>query len=149
MCISLTFQLPLKFTIPSHGWFMTLFYPHYYHLIYTYSHTCPFVKHSQISPMIPRLPYVRMKLPPIQDCPFLVFSPCFFFPMVFLYLNLHMYVYIYIACKTSPRFEGESSITGQLTIHTSPQGAKFVSIDMGLSENSVPLNPMVDDHYPY
>jgi hypothetical protein len=25
----------------------------------------------------------------------------------------------------------------------------FLCVDMGLSENSVPLNPMVNDHYPY
>ena len=35
------------------------------------------------------------------------------------------------------RFE-ESSISGTMTSH-----------DLGVSENSVPLNPMVNDHYPY
>ena len=30
-----------------------------------------------------------------------------------------------------------------------PIDAKDGATDMGLSENSVPLNPMVNDHYPY
>ena len=34
--------------------------------------------------------------------------------------------------------------------HTAqPPGYKIVQKDMGVSENSVPLNPMVKDHYPY
>jgi hypothetical protein len=30
-----------------------------------------------------------------------------------------------------------------------PKNKKKVETNMGVSENSVPLNPMVNDHYPY
>ena len=30
-----------------------------------------------------------------------------------------------------------------------PQIYIYIYMEMGLSENSVPLNPMVNDHYPY
>ena len=48
-----------------------------------------------------------------------------------------------------PRIIGEVRIGGKKWEKNMGKNWVVYSSDLGLSENSVPLNPMVKDHYPY
>ena len=46
-------------------------------------------------------------------------------------------------------FPQETYHTGTYWGNQHPPASAFAVMRVGVSENSVPLNPMVNDHYPY
>jgi hypothetical protein len=42
-----------------------------------------------------------------------------------------------------------AAFTSRIIAWRYPSVGDYIPIQMGVSENSVPLNPMVNDHYPY
>ena len=87
-----------------------------------------------------------------------IYLSVYLYIYLYIYIYIHIYLYIYIQvfrCCQKSKCLGSSDPPG--TNSNSPWTwcwlswlAKMASIlDMGLSENSVPNDPMVNDHYPY
>ena len=76
-------------------------------------------------------------------------------------VSLHLALALPPSCSRSPSLSLSLPLSPSLPLSLSPSlppslslslslsFSLFIYIHMGLSENSVPLNPMVNDHYPY
>ena len=85
---------------------------------------------------------------------------------IYIYIHIYIYTYIYIYINKGIYKQLERLLTSSMFSSVQPLGKNRqpkkkavvvgsscsgdeIYIYMGVSENSVPLNPLVNDHYPY